>query len=522
MEQRFDPMTGQPIIKNEAASSEINFDPMTGQPIIKTETAPSEMNFDPMTGLPIIKTETAPSKMSFDPMTGQPIERGISANPGMPIKQGKGKAMGILIALGVIVVIASLALIGIRSGVFLKPSKKVLLAAVNTLQDQPRFIKDLSSAKVNDLLNSGKYTIEVSSQFEDFDVDILYLAEPSKMQLTGNVESRLIDIDFIAEMTSDQIRFKIPVKDRRMFTYNYREEKDGAIVDMVGDSMLTEIDNALIHLNSGNQNKDLSKDMIKVLQKEYDTLKFKSLDKKDFTIDEKKRSCKGYSATISPDHLENIIDGIEEIWEDAFDETFRAAELRPDQAFDELRYGLRYMDDIRLECYLYRNKLAAIILESDDDDVQIQLLFEGGDTRMQNMRCIVSEYDDVAELQLKGRIQDSEERYSLKAKNKYDSYDLAELRYDYKSGAYRIQAGEGDYDEIMLKGTIKSDRNGLTLTLDQIDVYGIPEITGSLSVKKGSSIQEISGDEYDIGEASYFELLGWVNEYRSLLSGAIW
>lgn len=68
-EQKFDPMTGQPI--NQANPGGFKFDPMTGQPINQTVTEGTK--FDPMTGQPINQTVSEGTK--FDPMTGQPVNQ---------------------------------------------------------------------------------------------------------------------------------------------------------------------------------------------------------------------------------------------------------------------------------------------------------------------------------------------------------------------------------------------------------------------------------------------------------------
>ena len=58
--------------------SEQKFDPMTGQPINPAN--PGGFKFDPMTGKPINQTTTE-GTIKFDPMTGQPVNQQVGAQP---------------------------------------------------------------------------------------------------------------------------------------------------------------------------------------------------------------------------------------------------------------------------------------------------------------------------------------------------------------------------------------------------------------------------------------------------------
>ena len=72
---KFDPETGQPIIRQSPAAK---FDPYTGKPI----TQKPEAKFDPYTGKPIGQ----PTPVSYDPQTGKPIyaSAGAGSTPTLP------------------------------------------------------------------------------------------------------------------------------------------------------------------------------------------------------------------------------------------------------------------------------------------------------------------------------------------------------------------------------------------------------------------------------------------------------
>eukprot|EP01090_Pellita_catalonica_P017300 TRINITY_DN5191_c0_g1_i2.p1 TRINITY_DN5191_c0_g1~~TRINITY_DN5191_c0_g1_i2.p1 ORF type:complete len:262 (+),score=26.46 TRINITY_DN5191_c0_g1_i2:34-786(+) len=83
MELHFDPMTGEPIGKNQSESDsdlEMHFDPITGEPLQPNGHANDsggEMEFDPMTGQRINEPQGGgyddDLEIHFDPMTGQPL-----------------------------------------------------------------------------------------------------------------------------------------------------------------------------------------------------------------------------------------------------------------------------------------------------------------------------------------------------------------------------------------------------------------------------------------------------------------
>lgn len=91
----------------------MQFDPMTGEPIEEQPTG----GFDPMTGEPI--GQTTQQAGSFDPMTGAPVTQKPKSK--VPVVVGA--------VAGVVVLVVLLVFGGIKSGLFLGKSGKVLLAA---------------------------------------------------------------------------------------------------------------------------------------------------------------------------------------------------------------------------------------------------------------------------------------------------------------------------------------------------------------------------------------------------------
>ena len=156
------------------------------------------------------------------------------------------------------------------------------------------------------------------------------------------------------------------------------------------------------------------------------------------------------------------------------------------------------MPDMDVTFYIYKNKLACIEIEADGDDMQI--IFHGGDTRMQNVEVLVND-DTVLELEgeTSGKVEES--RLYI------DGSKVATVEYDYGSGDY--EANIGNYAR--LNGTLKSDRKGFAFTCDADD------ISVEVNLSKGADLEEISGDTIDIGNASEREINDLWMEYMDLI-----
>ncbi len=124
---------------------------MTGEPRPDSSGKNSpQAAFDPMTGEPIGQT-TQQSGGFCDPMTGAPVTQ-----------KPKSKVPVIVGAVaGVIVLVFLLVFGGIKSGLFLGKSGKVLLAANNTLKKMPHFVETLEPMLG---LVEDEFTVEFSAK----------------------------------------------------------------------------------------------------------------------------------------------------------------------------------------------------------------------------------------------------------------------------------------------------------------------------------------------------------------------
>ncbi len=470
----FDPMTGEPI-REGSASAGTGFDPMTGQPI-GGGSAPTG-GFDPMTGQPI-GGGSAPSGMGFDPMTGQPLGKGAGKKSFGALKWVLGIAVPV-VAVGVVV------FAGIKSGLFLGKSGKVMMAVNNTFQDSTHLAEDLNFA---DILDSDKYTVEVSGEMPEGSAAITYGVSSDDKMLSGNLDiSGMPEMEFLAMLDSEALRLSIPSLDDQVYAYYYQSENDGYLMSNVDQESIDAMNDALASLYSNSDYEDMVNDLKDCVKDELKNLEFEKASAREYEVDGKDRSCKGYVTVITADNMINIVDAMEDLFADQYGAQY---ELMMRENFDELRYELDAMSDIELTFYIYKNKLSAVNLYCEGSEIEWRFL--GGDTRMQNMEIVA---DGETVMEVRGSVEGTEERTRVFA----DDVEVLDLQYDYKSGDFKVNAGQ----LFSCKGNIQSGKKEFSITLDRLEYAFLEaDINGTVTVKKGVEKLDMDGEEFDIGNAS--------------------
>lgn len=528
MSERYDPMTGELLRGAEMEQGE-RYDPMTGELLTDAKTETDD-KYDPMTG-ELLTGAAEPERriVGYDPMTGEPVyerensnnvlvplqphERNFDPMTGRPVRKGKSKRKW-FIALGTVAVVFLVIFVGVKSGLFLSKSNKVLAALVNTLEDQPHLIQNLEALN---LLSEDSYTVGAAVKMDDgwdkIAYDVQYSVSSSEKQASGNISvdsywGEEYDIDFVAAITSSQVKLQLPEMDSRVFSYNYKEEKDGYLTQILNDDGIEAIDSMCEALYSTKEQKDLQKKISKIVLKEYQSLKFKKVGKEEFEIDGKDRKCKGYQTTITEDNLVNICDEIEQVIEEKYGDTLEEAYIDIDDVFDDLCDELEEVPDIDVTFYLYHNKIACVSLEAEGEEVQI--LLKGGEKGMQNIEVVVEDYGTVMEL--KSSVKGTTEKYQLEI----DETEVGTLEYNYKSGDFTIESGRY-YDSISIEGNLQGSSKEMTLSVDEFeDDYG-DELEFTLYIKKGASMQKLKGTEFDLGNASEEEWEELIDDLGSML-----
>lgn len=503
MEKRFDPMTGQPIQPQPVNEQpQMRFDPMTGQPIQPTP-APQPVPTPAPQPVPTPAPQPTPQpQMQFDPMTGQPVQQTYQQQQYqqqpyqqqqyqqqpyqqqmMPQPTKKKSKIGFVIGgiVAAVVLIAIVLVAVVKTGVFLSPNDKVLLAVTNTFKDQTMLMEDLD---ISDIVSSGKYTVGINGSYEGSALDCSYMVTPKSQQIKGSFStSGIPTVDLDVVVADGKVQAYTSLIDKYLFEYNYEGTNTGYLMQQIPSDQLQMLNDSLKEMeNAGDIDDSKAADLAKVLLSDYrSNVKFEKVDEKDIVIDEKNRSCKGYMALINKEILRKFVDDIKaEVEENNSNVTTN---------FDELYTSIEEMPDMYVTVYIYKNKLAGVTMKPTTEDSDIEILFHGGTTRWQNIELLS---DGVSLAQIVGTTSGKSETFELKG----NGVTAATIKYDRATGLFSLDAN-GTY----LSGTISRSGKELSVSLDYFQ-----GLSGTVSFKKGATIEKPTAEKtFDVGNATESE-----------------
>ena len=530
----YDMMTGEPIyeeVQQEAPVEPVVAEPAPAEPIV-TEPAPAEpvavepvmaepvaanqefLGYDPMTGQPIYgQPQQTAQPTGFDPMTGQPIYGQPQQAAPAPQEKKKGKVPVIILSvIAGVVVLALLAVVGVKSGLFLSKGNKVAIATANTLSETPQLIKDLSPIMA---VTSG--TFAVTGNFEMDDVAVEGTVSVDKTEVSAHGYASIDDfpeIDFAAEVTPKGIKAQSKAISDLVFVYNTADDKeDSFIAEMAGEDTLEMLDDALTALGEATEPTDFSKELTQLIVAEYGELEFEKAKEKEFEVNGKDVKCKGYTVEVTEDNIMNIVDGMEDILDETYGDILKEAGVSAKDITREIEYEIEGMDDIELTFYLYKSKLAAVIAEVDRSKLEIE--FQGGDYRMQN---VVVSADRMDIMEIKGETEDSVETLELLV---WDE-EVFTYEYDTKSGDLVVELDDGFYE---VEANIQAKGNSVTVTLQDFytedsyvgEMMNLADINCSVTFTDGAKKASFSGEEFNVGTADEDDFYDLIEELEDTL-----
>lgn len=377
-------------------------------------------------------------------------------------KSGRKVPKKIIWTIGAVAVAAIILIIGICSGAFLSRSNRILLAARNTIKDLPTVVENRNAA---DIIASGKYTIGVKGAVRGKDFDGTFKYKDTQLQAGGTISLfGRENLDFLANLDDEQLCASIPMLTDNLLVYNYKEEKDGYIVDLLGADGVASIDAALRELTSKEEQNRAAQEILSVIYDEYKTLDIKKAEKEEFIVDGSVRKCNGYEFTVTEDELLQVMDGVKEVYDVYYGGAADALKLKLGDDFSQLRDRACSMGDINVKVYVYQNKLAAVVAEAENSDTAFHLLFKGGEYRMQHLELSAEDLEgEHSILELTGKAAGEEGGYEFLLDNGEHDINLVisisgEVQFEKMSGD-RIDVGnmsEADLRKFILRtvGTI--------------------------------------------------------------------
>lgn len=490
MEKRFDPMTGEPIVSDAPANEQMSgYQPMQEQSVMS--------DYQPMQKQAVMS--------DYQSMQEQPgmseFQSDYMAQPAYVItqqpKKKKGALIGVICAVVALVVILGGALVVCaKNGVFLSKEKKVALAIKNTFEDAPQFMKDLSFAEWSDVKPDDNYTVDIEASMQDAAMELSVINTKSRKQLIGEIGYQGVSTDVLMEINEEKVMVQVPIFSGDVFVYDY---KDDHVSDFLKEA-LKEADLEPKDLNSALETLFIEGDVAEKdaeLEQKFvekcNELVWTDAEQKSFTIDGESRKAKGYELTITREDAGDFMEILGEYVRDSYEGD--TEDLR--ESMDELYSLCRTMPDVTLAFYIYKNKLASIELETSDG-FEMELLFKGGESRMQNMmlNCTSKEGTSLR-FELEGSVNGTQEEYSIYA----FGMEIGTIEYNTGNGRYTIHVAG---NTLVVDGRIISekDESGFTVNVGS-------ELNMEVLYKKGAELEEIEGRERvinDMKEEDWMEL----------------
>ncbi len=476
---------------------------------------------------PIPQAAPAGNVIGFDPNTGAPIY----AAPAQ--KKNKGLLIGLIAAAAVLVVALAVVLVMVFLG---NPEKKVTKAMIKTFGNFANGDNKLATAlNVTDIFEGGEYTISFEGDVTDtyfeetVSADGAFIKSKDALQITGGADlSDIEDIPYlegILEWNASEIIADVPLFGYA-FVYNYTEDVDGILTDLFDEIDMDpeEVNEAIaeayktLFSNQGKlEESEFYKGMMDIVEKDLKgSYEFEKCDAEEFEINDKDVKCKGYEMVIPKKAMKKYMNdylayvgqyydevmgsAFEEISGESFEDLMMEAADEMDEMWDEL-------GDLTMRYYIYKGEIAAISCEIQNVEVTLEL--NGGDYRAQNMTLKVP----GGKAYIESEIEDGVETLKFKV----DSEELFSYEYDSESGDLSFMVNDG-WDEMEFDGiNIKKEKDAFVVGLDIEVEEEDMAIEGTVTLKKGADMKEISEDTFDLNSADEDDFMEMAEEIEDLV-----
>ncbi len=432
--------------------------------------------------------------------------------------------LAIIVAALLVVIVVGIV---ISAKMFGNPRARIDQAVQNTFQTYARGDNKLfTSLNVGNILKDKVYTVSVdgstavraaSGQALDVAIDADMAVNNDLLQVYGDVDPGLgTPIAFKTQLQEDRFSVHLPLMNKYLFTYRYREDNKDSNLDFLANQIFgmgVDIEMADVLLSTaydvvlGQSGADMIDQIKGAVKQELAGVPAVRSRAESFTVDGANRRCNAYSMRIKHENLVSLADRIDNILQETYGD---AQELDVmGSSFGDMTTQLRTFansfQEIELTFYVYRKQLAAI--KMDGGNASATLLFKGGDYRTQNMGLIYNgeEYCTV-ESSLEGGVENF---LLVTSAGTYISYT-----YDTSDGKLTLEAKNGEL-QYEFKSVINNSGNMLVLTFGNTDV-GDSYFAGTVTLKKGADLQTLEGTELDLSSKNSDDMTGFIIDLLSV------
>ncbi len=218
----------------------------------------------------------------------------------------------IVIILGAAAVLIAAAAFLFAGGVFLSKPDKILAAAYKSCKENG--LTEVFTDK------KAEYTSDLELSVGETDLSLKLSSAEKKKELTCSVGSHGISTEGTALLDENNLRVQIPIFGDTVFVYDYRQENGGYIAELLEENGIsqTQCNQALADAVSDGDVTWDREEGGRLLLNTFRSLSFETTEKKTVRVNGKDRSCVGYRATITPEDMQIILNGIEKMQGDGY------------------------------------------------------------------------------------------------------------------------------------------------------------------------------------------------------------
>ncbi|MCM1268689.1 MAG: zinc ribbon domain-containing protein [Bacteroidales bacterium] len=466
---------------------------------------PEGAQFCPNCGNNIALEEQTPA-----PVEGQGAWQAAGQMPApMMPASGTAKKKNWLIYGGIAVaaVLLLAVIVSAVSNLILGKGGKVLKACSATLKEAPLLVEDLKD--IPQILSGDSFLVGMELGNDDLTVNGEFRNGGKDKQISLRADMDDKNLAVLCGVHSGVFQASAEGLDHAFF-YDPKGENDGYLTEGFREKELEQINELLETITSDQMNTEtMQKNILSAVVKEFRNLEFEDAKARNFKVDGKKRTCKGYLVSLDEKNAAGFLEAFSEAaLRDMDGDTKDAAEDMVDLLIDEIR---KERFDADVSFYIYKKKLAAVALEIEDEEIRLE--FEGGDYRMQNMTLTVENDYFSDELTINGERKGKTETTTIAING-----NEVEIVYDAKSGAVSLE-GKIDGERCRLEGVYRHSGSEASCELEDIVIDGkslLQDAGVMVYVKKKPGIEKYQGEKFDLGNASkedFEELLGELEDY---------
>ena len=436
----------------------------------------------------------------------QTVEEKAAYNP-IPEEPQKKSRKPLFIGIGVVAVLCVVfgVIVAVRS--FGNPSQEILLALQNTFKDETHTGKFLQQLRE---LTKEEYTISMAGSMDDKIFSLEYHNNAKEPQLKGSYEDYWIEeIKLLASITEDRVKVQFSDFGDYVFTYNYKEKKTGYLFEQAQEEEIEALDFVCEYLYDMNSQKSMDDEIYAILLEEYNSWKFQKAEARTFRVNGERIKCEGYKTVVSSDQLISVLELIEDLYVEYGLDYWKKMPDDIEDPFETLYSELDEMLDMEITFYLTDEQVACILMETEDEEIKIS--FKGNKNGAQDIEIVADNYS-ILEIE--------HETAKTEEKTKVSLYgaQLLVFTYDYDSNDVALEL-DYDYSTFRLAGRVEIQEEEIKYSLDSLYfIYTtIDDLECEVTIKKGANVEEIEGEEFDLGTATedeFYDVLGEI--YSSL------